>query len=192
MTEPVAPTEEQPTVDETETTQTGEQTQDAAAENDAAAKPEEKKYALNLEASDIDAEMARRKQRAERFKTVASANADAEATETATTDTDALKALERAKRFGEGGNAIGLLDQALPSERQRGPRNKRGGGAADEDSALGDSGLKKNFNRKGRFNNRKGGGPGKPSGIAKPSSSAYASEKDKQAAEKRKQRFATG
>lgn len=190
--EPVVATEEQPVVNESETIQPEEQGQDAAAENAATAEPEEKKFALNLQASDVDAEMARRKQRAERFKTVASANADAEATETATTDTDALKALERAKRFGEGGNAIGLLDQALPSERQRGSRNKRGGGAADESSALDDSGLKKNFNKKGRFNNRKRGGPGKPTGVAKPSSSAYTNEKDKQAAEKRKQRFATG
>lgn len=187
----IAPTEEQPVVDELGATETVEQTQDAADENGAAAEPEEKKFALNLQASDIDTEMARRKARAERFKTVASANADAEATETATTDSDALKSLERAKRFGEGATAIGMLDQALPSERQRGPKNKRSGGATDENSTMEDAGLKKNFSNKGRFNNRRRGGPGKPTGVAKPSSSAYSNEKDKQAAEKRKQRFAT-
>lgn len=190
--DPVAPSEEQPEVNETETVQTGGQAEETAPGNEATAEPEEKKFALNLQASDVDAELERRKQRAERFKTVASANVDAEATETATTDSDALKALERAKRFGEGGTAIGLLDQALPSERPRGPRNnKRGTGGVDENSTMEDPGLKKNFTRKGRFNNRRRGGPGKPTGVAKPSSSAYSNDQDKQAAERRKQRFAT-
>lgn len=140
--------------------------------------------------------MEKRKARAERFKTGGQANADAEVTETATADTDALKNLERAKRFGTGQTAIGMLDSALPSERERGPRGKkRNAGPVEESATLDDPGLKQNFNRRGRHgkDKRRNGPPGaKPTGVAKAAPVAYTNEKDRQAAEARKKRFAAG
>ena len=148
----------------------------------------EKNFALNVASTDVDAEMERRRKRAARFNMGSQADADAGATE-ATADSDATKLLERAKKFGAGSTAaIGKLDQALSSERQRG---RRGGEASTEESkALEDPGLKRSFHNKGRFNGRKRGGPGKPTGIAKPSSSPYASKEDREAAERRKKKFA--
>ncbi|MBA7489981.1 hypothetical protein ES702_00515 [subsurface metagenome] len=170
--------------------QVAEQSGDA---DPAAATAEEKNFALNLAASDIDKEMEKRKARAERFKTGGQANADAELTETATADTDALKNLERAKRFGTGQTAIGMLDSALSSERERGPRGKkRTAGPVEESAVMDDPGLKQNFNRRGRHgrDKRRNGPPGaKPTGITKP---AVANDKDRQAAEARKKRFASG
>lgn len=158
----------------------------AATEAKVETTEEAKSYALHLAASDIDREMEKRKARAERFNTGAQSNADATTTETATPDTDALKNLERAKRFGAGQTAIGMLDDALPNERGRG--KKRGAGA--EASALDDPGLKKNFSKAGRFGNRKRGNGSKPTGVVKSTSSAYNSDKDRQAADARKKRFA--
>lgn len=188
---PVEPTQEQPPTEDATTVQSGAEATEPATEAEAAPADDAKAFAMNLAASDIDREMEKRQRRAERFGTGGQANADAEATETATADTDAQKNLERAKRFGTGQTAIGKLDEALPSERERGPRGrKRGAGPVEESSTLDDPGLKRNFNRQGRFANRRRGGPGKPTGVAKPSASAYSSDKDRAAAESRKKRFA--
>ncbi|RVX72475.1 hypothetical protein B0A52_03663 [Exophiala mesophila] len=92
-------------------------------------------YALNLPSSEVDAELAKRKARAERFGAV---NGDSENKEG---DDEAQKALLRAKRFGTGAQSLGKLDEALPLERERGSR-KRGrteGGDGE------DAGLRKNF-----------------------------------------------
>ncbi|KAK5103058.1 hypothetical protein LTS08_003861 [Lithohypha guttulata] len=181
--------EPEPVTQDASTDQQEETSTETVSKEAAAPTAEEKKdYSIGIAASDIDNEMAKRKARAERFKT-APANADAETTETATPDTDAIKHLERAQRFGTGTNAIGKLDEALSSERPRG--SKRGAGAVDENATLDDPGLKRNFNKKGgRFNGRKTGGAGKPTGVAKPGSNAFSNEKDKKAAEARKKRFA--
>lgn len=169
--------------------QVDDQTAEPANEETAALSVEQKTFTLNLAASDVDQEMAKRKARAERFQTGGQANAEPEATETATADTDALKNLERAKRFGTGQTAIGKLDEALPSERERGFRGKkRGTGAVDENATLDDPGLKQNFKGKPRFAQRRRGGPGKPTAVAKPST--FNNDKDRQAAEARKKRFA--
>ena len=157
------------------------------AETKTDATEEAKSYALHLAASDIDREMEKRKARAERFKTGVQSNADATTTETATPDTDVLKNLERAKRFGTGTTAIGMLDDALPSERERGRGKKRG--PVPEASVLDDPGLKKHFSKAGRFGNRKKGNGSKPTGVVKSTSSAH-NDKDRQAAEARKKRFA--
>lgn len=176
--------EPEPVSEEAATNGTEEKPAEAATE-EAPAPVEQKDYSVGLGASEIDAEMAKRKARAERFK-IAQPTADAEATETATPDADAQKRLERAKKFGTGSTAIGKLDEALSSERPKGK-----GRGADESTALDDPGLKKNFGRRGRFNGRRKGGPGKPTGIGKPSNSAYSNDRDRQAADARKKRFAT-
>lgn len=187
--EPVEPVQEQPVAEEATAVQSGAEATEPATEAEAAPADDAKAFAMNLAASDVDREMEKRQRRAERFGTGGQANADAEATETATADTDAQKNLERAKRFGSGQTAIGKLDEALSGDRERGSRGrKRGAGAVEESSTLDDPGLKSNFNRKGRFANRRRGGPGKPTGIAKPS--AYSSDKDREAAESRRKRFA--
>lgn len=138
--------------------------------------------------------MEKRKARAERFKTASQANTEPEPTEPTTNDAEVLRNLERAKRFGTGSTAIGMLDSALPSERERGPRGKKRNAAPEEESATPDDpGLKQNFNRRGRHgrDKRRKGPPGaKPSGITKSTPAAYANDKDRQAAEARKKRFA--
>lgn len=200
MAESASTTQAAPNVEEPQSTgvsgdnavgQAAEQSADTAAPAPAV---EEKNFGLNLAASDIDKEMEKRKARAERFKTGGQANADAETTETATADTDALKNMERAKRFGTGTTAIGMLDSALSSERgSRG--KKRTGGPVEESAVLDDPGLKQNFKGRGRNgrDKRRNGPPGsKPTGIVKSGGAAFNSEKDKQAAEARKKKFASG
>jgi len=152
---------------------------------------------LNLPQSEVDSEMAKRKARAERFGTSAPA-ANGESGESAT-DTDALKALERAKRFGAGQTAMGKLDEALPADRERGSRKR---GRVEESSAMDDPGLRRGFGgrsdrggrgdrlrgRGGRDNSRRRTGD-KPTGVSK--ASAFTSEADRMAAEARKKKFAT-
>ncbi|KIW95924.1 uncharacterized protein Z519_02990 [Cladophialophora bantiana CBS 173.52] len=154
-------------------------------------------YALNLPQSDVDAEMAKRKARAERFGTgTAPANGE---TGTSSTDGDAQKALERARRFGTGQTAMGKLDEALPEERERGSRKR---GRTEESNAMDDPGLRKGFGgrggrgrggrfrgRGGRDNSRRRAGE-KPSGVTKPSG-AFSTDADRVAAEARKKKFAT-
>lgn len=181
--------EAQPDAEDATAPQAAGETTEPVAEERASPATETKIYALNLAASDVDKEMQKRKARAERFKTGGQAKADAEVTETASADADALKNLERARRFGTGQTAIGKLDEALPSERERGPRGQKRGGVP-EASALDDPGLKKNFDRHGRFAKRRRGGPDKPTGVAKPATTAFTSDRDREAAEARKKRFA--
>jgi len=147
-------------------------------------------YALNLPSSDIDSELAKRKARAERFG-IANGTADPPGTEAA--DIEAQKTLERAKRFGTGQTAVGKLDEALPSEVERGPRKRGRGTDADEPSALDDPGLRKNFRGKfkpgapRRDNSRRRAGE-KPTGVVKPSG-VFSSEADRLAAEARKKKW---
>lgn len=134
----------------------------------------------------MDEELKKRKARAERFGTSATTTDSAQADGNA----EALKAIERAKRFGSGqaadGTGVGKLDEALPMEREK--RGKRG----LEESAYDDPGLrhgrsgKRRFQgRGGRDNNRRGE---RPEGVKKQSTNV--SEKDRAAAEARKKRFA--
>lgn len=162
-------------------------TEAPVADASAASDQTKESFALHLAASDVDQEMEKRKARAARFNTGGQANADAEATETATADTDALKNLERAKRFGTGQTAIGRLDEALPMERERG---RKRGGPVPENAVADDPGLKRNFGRRGRFGKHRRNDPSKPTGVTKPGSGAFTSDKDRQAAEARKRRFA--
>ena len=118
--------------------------------------------------------MAKRKARAARFGTSAT-NGEVGATGTEEKDDEAARALERAKRFGAGQTAMGKLDEALPSERERGKKRNR----TEEGGELEDPGLlRKSRGRggfRGGFRGRRtaggppgGGAPSKPAGIQKP------------------------
>lgn len=151
-------------------------------------------YALNLPSSEVDAELAKRKARAERFGAV---NGDSESKEA---DEEAQRALDRAKRFGTGAQtSLGKLDEALPLERERGGRKR--GRAEGGGGALEDSGLRKNFRHQGGGGGRFHGGGGrngrdnsrrrqgeKPTGVVK-APPAYTSETDRAAAEARRKKF---
>ncbi|KAL2399149.1 hypothetical protein ABEF95_000553 [Exophiala dermatitidis] len=174
-----------------------EATQTASADADNAAKSAS--YALNLPQSEVDAEMAKRKARAERFGTAASAaNGDVGAAGTESADAEALKALERAKRFGTGQTAMGKLDEALPTEPERRARKRN---RTDDNSTLDDPALIRSFSgrgrgrggrfhgRGGRDNSRRRAGE-KPAGVTK-QTGTFTSEADRLAAEARKKRFAS-
>ncbi|EXJ95480.1 hypothetical protein A1O1_00602 [Capronia coronata CBS 617.96] len=155
-------------------------------------------YALHLPQSDIDAEMAKRKARAERFGTANGGETGAAGTENA--DDEAQKALERAKRFGTGQTAVGKLDEALPTEPDRRSRKRN---RTDDSGALDDPALIRSFGgrgsgrgrggrlqgRGGRDNSRRRMGD-KPVGVPK-QAGIFTSEADRLAAEARKKRFAS-
>lgn len=113
----------------------------------------------NLPTTTLDAELAKRRARAARFGIKESAE-------------DALKALERAKKFGsvgggEGGARVGGLDEALPERGVKRGRGREGG--------RGGEGVRDGEGRevkRSRVRGEKGG-----------------SEKDRVAAETRKARF---
>lgn len=137
--------------------------------------------------------MAKRKARAARFGTGAT-NGEVGAAGTEEKDDEAARALERAKRFGTGQTAMGKLDEALPSERERGKKRNR----TEEGGELQDPGLLRKSRGRGGFRGafrgrRPVGGPhggsaaARPAGVQKPS--AYSSDKDRAAAEARKKRF---
>lgn len=134
-------------------------------------------FSKGIATTDIDAELAKRKSRAARFGIQE-------------TDADALKALERAKRFGTGDKgdkeAVKGLDEALPERgRKRGRAGDNQGG--DEEGRGGkrrDGGRRGGAGRKGDAGTgRNGAGGGKAGGST-------LSEKDRLAAEARKKRFA--
>lgn len=115
----------------------------AHAEGEAPAAPEAD-FSIGLAASDLDAELAKRKARAEKFGIVDDESAK-----------DAQKAIERAKRFGidTQGTTGGVkgLDEALPSERPR----KRGRGGDEGNHGRG---KRRDFHGRGR--RRQGGNGG--------------------------------
>ncbi len=141
-------------------------------------------YSIGLDQSTYDDELKKRKARAARFGAPAEEG-----------DAEAGKVVERAKRFGTGGEAnggVGKLDQALPMDRER--RGKRG---RESGNALDDPGLKQGRGGKGRSQGRRGRDDKrgeKPTGVQKAISKAtrsFSSEKDRLAAEARKKKFAT-
>lgn len=171
---------------------------DTAAAPEAATAPAtetEKKpavdYTRGLAASDLEAELAKRKKRAEKFGIVE---------DDATALKEAEKQLERAKRFGTGGGAetgpsVGVkgLDEALPDERSRKRGRNEQGGRGGKRRDVG-----RNRNRRGDGNqNRNGGGQGGNSGNSGNAGKSGQStqqkawdEKDRLAMEARKKRFA--
>lgn len=137
------------------------------------AKEPEKDYSQGLAERTIDEEIEKRKARARKFGQPE--------------DSDDIKALERAKRFGTA-DLPGLLNKALPTGGKRG----RGG-------EEGDGGIRKRSRgpQRGRFGRRGGGdrrertpvsGSGGGGGGGYPSWMTHA---DKEAADRRKAKFAT-
>ncbi|KAJ5316584.1 hypothetical protein PENANT_c019G10913 [Penicillium antarcticum] len=166
---------------------------EVAAQTEAAA--EEKPaidYTRGLPATELEAELAKRKARAEKFGII-------EDSETALKE--ATKQLERAKRFGTGpeaettpGAGVSRLDQALPDERSR----KRGREARPDQGGRGgkkrDIGRNRN-QRRGDGNRNRDGGNRTNAGVKKPNAGSGNapknwSEKDNAAMEARKKRFA--
>jgi SAP domain-containing ribonucleoprotein len=136
-------------------------------------------FSIGLATTDLDAEIAKRKARAEKFGIAGDVAA-----------TEAQKAAERAKRFGvptsEAGAGVRGLDEALP-ERPR----KRGRGEEGDSSQRG---KRRDFSGRGRGrNNRVGGGgrrqPRRNDNGGSAQSSSKLSAEEQAALERRKQRF---
>lgn len=148
----------------------------AASVEDVKASEADKKKSLpstGIKATTLDDELAKRQKRAARFGIQES-------------DEDALKALERAKKFGTGdaGDKVAVkgLDEALPERAARG--QKRGRGADDGGPRNGRE--KRSRVRGGGRNGRERSGTPKD-GVKKAGSGL--SDKDRLAAEARKKRF---
>ncbi|KAL2037439.1 hypothetical protein N7G274_009924 [Stereocaulon virgatum] len=164
------------TADTTTTTTTTTTSQTKEPEKDHPPKPD---YTTGLASTTLDTELEKRKKRAARFGIQE-------------TDTDALKALERAKKFGTGDAgdkaAVRGLDEALP-ERSR----KRGRGG-DESGGGRQGGEKRSRNREkggtlvGGEGGRGGGEGGRGGGGGGKGERGY-SEADRAKAEERKRRF---
>lgn len=139
-------------------------------------------YSIGLQPTEMEEELRKRKARAEKFGIVA---------ETGSDTTEAEKVLERAKRFGTGtsndqGVGINRLDQALPNERER--KRGRGHDQGGRGGKRRNNGGGHNGGRNRPQNNaRKGNNPTGRSNAPKP----VFSDKDRAAAEARKNRFAT-
>ncbi|MCJ1272411.1 hypothetical protein MMC21_000197 [Puttea exsequens] len=137
------------------------------------AEPETPKldYAAGLQATDLDAELAKRKARAAKFGIQES-------------NEDALKAIERAKKFGTGSEgdtvAVKGLDQALPERGTKRGRKEEGGGRVGKRSKVRGRGRSGTPGEKKKVAGGAGGGAG--------GGAAY-SEKDRAAADARKKRF---
>ena len=157
---------------------TTQDNKDATSVKDAKATEADKKKSLppsGIGATSLDDELAKRQKRAARFGIQESSE-------------DALKALERAKKFGTGdaGDRVAVkgLDEALPERAAKG--QKRGRGRDDE-------GRRDGRDKQSRV--RGGGRSGRErsatpkDGVKKAGSGL--NEKDRLAAEARKKRFAS-
>ncbi|OAX85173.1 hypothetical protein ACJ72_00440 [Emergomyces africanus] len=142
-------------------------------------KPEEKPevdYRIGLSATDLEAELAKRKARAEKFGIVEDSSTALE---------QAKKAVERAKRFGtvtEDAAIVKGLDEALPErprKRERGP----------EDGGSGRGGKRRDFRRSRGHMGRGGGRRGPPTRQSNGGNVGSWSEQDRMAMERRKNRF---
>ncbi|KAF6240458.1 hypothetical protein HO173_001126 [Letharia columbiana] len=156
---------------------TTEDTKAAASVEDVKATEADKKRSLpstGIKATTLDDELAKRQKRAARFGNQES-------------DEDALKAIERAKKFGTGdvGDRVAVkgLDEALPERAARGQKRGRGG----DDGGRRDGREKRSKVRGGGRNGRERSGTPKD-GVKKAGSGL--SDKDRSAAEARKKRFA--
>ena len=210
--------------------QTQQQEKSTTDQSNDAALATQASYSLQLPTSTVDEELRKRKARAARFGTTQAAppaaapSSDDPATTTATngaptapsTDTDALKALERAKRFGLPATAdasstpsatdntgMSKLDSALSEEKSSSIPRKRGGEPNDAaNDAFEDPAL-----RKRRFpigGGRGGRGPGRrnvtgpgagarPTGVSKSGGAGggavFSNDGDRAAADARKKRW---
>ncbi|PGH18928.1 hypothetical protein AJ80_04255 [Polytolypa hystricis UAMH7299] len=153
--------------DATATAAAGEEEEEAAAAEETteeAAAPEKPAvdYSIGLASTELDAELAKRKARAEKFGIVEDSD---------TALQEAQKAVDRAKRFGieeTSTSTIKGLDEALPSERPR----KRGRG--EDGSGGGDGGFRGGKRRDVRGGRRRGGGRSGREGNRQPQSNGNA------------------
>jgi len=134
-------------------------------------------FTSGLQSSTVDEEIAKRQKRAARFGIKEDS-------------TDALKALERAKKFGTGSEgdktAVKGLDDALP-ERVRKERGVKRGREESKDTRPASKRRESGKRNDGRPT-RKARSGSRPQTKSK---GAQSSEKDKSAAEARKKRFAS-
>ena len=159
-----------------DTTAKGDEKEPATKSEEAPSAPPTD-FASGLQSSSVDEEIAKRQKRAARFGIQEDS-------------TDALKALERAKKFGTGSegdkSAVKGLDEALPERVKRDRGVKRGREETKDarpaskrrESGKRDNGRPVRKARSGSRPQTKGKG-------------GQLSEKDKLAAEARKKRFAT-
>ncbi|QDS70925.1 hypothetical protein FKW77_006672 [Venturia effusa] len=134
-------------------------------------KKEEVDYSMGLENTDLEAEIAKRKRRAAKF--------GIKEGEEAPEALEAIKKLERAKKFNESDVVINKLDGALPDRREK-RRRGEGDDRNDDYKRRGGRGGNRNYGgRRGgdrRRDERSGGG-------------SWMSESDRRAAESRKNRW---
>lgn len=146
-------------------------------------KKEEVDYSMGLETTDLEAEIAKRKARAEKFG-IKEGEEDPDALE-------AIKKLERAKKFNESDGAIDKLDGALPDRREKRQRvdgDDRGG----DYKRRGGRGGNTNFNNGGRRGGDRGprrDGGGDRRRDDRSGGGGWMSESDRRAAEARKNRW---
>lgn len=144
-------------------------------------KKEEVDYSMGLETTDLEAEIAKRKARSAKFG-IKEGEEDPEALE-------AIKKLERAKKFNEQDGAIDKLDGALSDRREKrrrgegddrnGDFKRRGGRGGNRNFGGrrdGDRGPRRDGGGDRRRDDRSGGG-------------GWMNESDRRAAEARKTRF---
>ncbi|TID26506.1 SAP domain-containing protein [Venturia nashicola] len=145
-------------------------------------KKEEMDYSMGLETTDLEAEIAKRKARAAKFG-IKEGEEDPDALE-------AIKKLERAKKFNEQDGAIDKLDGALPDRREKrrrgegddrnGDFKRRGGRGGNRNFGGrrgGDRGPRRDGGGDRRRDDRSGGGGG------------WMGESDRRAADARKNRW---
>ncbi|KAL4966044.1 SAP domain-containing protein [Aspergillus stella-maris] len=154
-------------------------------------------FSIGLSVTDLEAELKKRKARAEKFGITEDSQAAIDAAE---------KKLERAKRFGTAGEeetnaeSVGRLDQALPERsrkrgRGEGEQGGRGGKRRNQGRNNNNNNNNNNNQRNRRGNKPQGQGQGqkgnqqKPAGTTNAASNGW-SAKDKEAMEARKKRFA--
>ncbi|KAL8651087.1 MAG: hypothetical protein Q9210_003453 [Variospora velana] len=148
-------------------------------------------YTANIPQTSLDDEIEKRKKRAARFGIVTDG---AEKDSAKAMSEDAIKALERAKKFGTADAskpAVKGLDEALPERKKRGRGAEEDGGRGNKRSRGGRRAG--NADRRSRSRSKSKTGEGKravTNGDAKSTDAKAAQkEKDRLAAEARKKRF---
>ncbi|KAL8917870.1 MAG: hypothetical protein Q9208_007692 [Pyrenodesmia sp. 3 TL-2023] len=146
-------------------------------------------YTANIPVTSLEEEIEKRKKRAARFGIV---NDGAEKDSAKAASEDAVKALERAKKFGTvdaSKPVVKGLDEALPERKKRGRGGEDDGGRGNKRSR----GGRRNGTSERRSRSRGKPTEGKaagPNGNAKSTEAKAAQrEKDRLAAEKRSERF---
>nr|POE77719.1 uncharacterized protein c31h12.03c [Quercus suber] len=174
----IASTVPNPTIDSTTNNATSDGNGEPVAGTSEAVeqpKAEEKDFSSGAAMRTLEEEIEKRKKRARKFGLPE--------------NSEEIKALERAKRFGTA-DLPGLLNKALPERSEVKKRNAEGLGPAD-DGGIRKKGRGRGGPGRGR-DAREGGGAPEKTGAAKTNGpGSWMSDKDREAAERRKARFAT-